>query len=106
MTGSYLQRAPRPIETCTGGVDDDNDGWIDCSDNTCVTSSLCNNGATPQIENCTDNADNDGDGYNNCADRDCHTHAVCTVSYDVHLTGYSVPTLETRTFGYIPPPGS
>jgi hypothetical protein len=33
--------SPTTVEICNNGIDDDNDGAVDCADRTCVTSPLC-----------------------------------------------------------------
>jgi len=55
------------IEDCSDGVDNDNDGLVDCADNDCSTS-MCQ-------EICNDGIDNDGDGYADCFDEDCPCYA-------------------------------
>jgi len=52
---------------CANGIDDDGDGLIDCFDNDCATSPLCQN----RENNCADGLDNDGDGLPDCLDDDC-----------------------------------
>lgn len=47
---------------CDDGIDDDQDGAIDCEDPDC-------DGAC--LETCEDGRDNDGDGLTDCADSDC-----------------------------------
>ncbi len=46
-------------EICNNGVDDDNDGFTDCTDNDC-TCEICDNGM-----------DDDGDGFTDEEDSDC-----------------------------------
>ncbi|WP_203257408.1 S8/S53 family peptidase [Hyunsoonleella ulvae] len=46
-------------EICNNGIDDDNDGFTDCTDNDCVCE-ICDNGI-----------DDDGDGFLDDEDDDC-----------------------------------
>jgi hypothetical protein len=54
-------------EVCTGGVDDDGDGMIDCADSDCAANAACTAGG----EVCDDHSDNDGDMMTDCSDSDC-----------------------------------
>ena len=58
------------IENCTGGVDEDHDGWIDCADADCVGDETC-------VEDCTNGIDDDVDGLTDCADDDCAGVRAC-----------------------------
>ena len=75
-------------ELCANGVDDDNDGMVDCADFdcngltcgplglTCVGGfCVCPGGGT---EICDDGVDNDCDGQTDCADANCPTVATET----------------------------
>ena len=53
-----------PVEDCGNGIDDDEDGLIDCDDPEC-------DGLCPEADNCSDRRDNDGDGFTDCLDSDC-----------------------------------
>ncbi|MGV7223149.1 MAG: hypothetical protein ACQ9MH_16660 [Nitrospinales bacterium] len=69
---------PPPAEICNDGVDNDQDGQIDCADSDCSNASNCN---TPVIEtNCSDGVDNDQDGQIDCADSDCDSASNCNSS--------------------------
>ena len=65
---------PGGTETdCANGVDDDNDGLLDCEDGDCLGDDAC-------VEvDCLDGEDNDFDGYFDCADADCWGNG-CAVS--------------------------
>ncbi|MFP4291618.1 MAG: gliding motility-associated C-terminal domain-containing protein, partial [Cyclobacteriaceae bacterium] len=66
------------FENCTNGVDDDNDGLIDCFDPNCASSPACQG-----VEiNCNDGIDNDGDGLPDCLDDDCYFSGVCPIETD------------------------
>lgn len=70
--------------SCDNGIDDNNNGTIDCRDPVCHTDNNASNvascnpggtegggtGGTPQ---CRDNVDNDSDGRTDAADPQCHT---------------------------------
>jgi hypothetical protein len=64
-------RCPQLVEDCGNGVDDDEDGLVDCDDPGCGTSPLCKELA------CADGIDNDGDGATDCADPDCAATFLC-----------------------------
>jgi hypothetical protein len=57
-------------EVCTGGIDEDLDGLIDCDDILdCVTDPACD--VPPPEDELCDGMDGDGDGLVDCADPDC-----------------------------------
>ena len=65
---------PPDTETnCTDGVDNDEDGDIDCDDGDCFEEPACTVAAygMPFEEECDDGIDNDSDGLTDCADADC-----------------------------------
>jgi hypothetical protein len=65
-------------EICNNGIDDDNDGAIDCADSECLGTNTCGigctcpggNGVATEIA-CADGIDNDRDGLTDCRDPDC-----------------------------------
>lgn len=58
-------------ENCTDGIDNDGDGYVDCRDSSCYSSSSC-------VEtSCTDGVDNDNNGYTDCEDSDCNGNPAC-----------------------------
>ncbi len=60
------------IETnCSGGIDEDGDGWIDCDDPDCYNSNQC----TTEI--CFNRIDDDGDGWIDCDDSECYNICHC-----------------------------
>jgi hypothetical protein len=62
------------IETsCTGGLDNDCDGDVDCDDTDCAGDPAC----TELV--CDNNIDDDGDGPIDCLDSDCQNKPVCTL---------------------------
>ena len=63
------------LEDCDDGIDNDNDGFIDCADSDCFGDPLCVNVETI----CDDNIDNDGDGPVDCLDSDCFGNPACVV---------------------------
>lgn len=58
-------------EICKNGVDDDADGLVDCDDDECLSDLGCPEGL------CADNVDNDNDGQKDCADSDCFGAVGC-----------------------------
>ncbi len=60
--------------TCGDGMDDDNDGAVDCADTDCSSDPVCVNG---NFEVCGDGMDNDGNGAADCDDAACASAALC-----------------------------
>jgi len=60
-------------ETCSDGLDNDGNGYVDCRDNACKTLSVCCvfSGDENTVEACSDGIDNDCDGYTDCGDYSC-----------------------------------
>ena len=61
------------VEDCRDGVDNDNDGLVDCADSDCAGEASAdangNAGFCEVVEqSCDDDFDNDGDGDADCAD--------------------------------------
>lgn len=63
-------------EICTGGLDEDCDGLIDCDDSDCNTDPACQV-CVPTTEVCNDGVDNDCDSAVDCADTDCTADPLC-----------------------------
>ncbi len=72
-----LGDAACPELDCSNGIDDDADGHIDCADPDCQTDPTC----IPE-SNCVDGIDNDGDGDVDCDDSDCASAPACNVPED------------------------
>ena len=88
------------VETCGDGIDNDNDGLIDCDDPDCNADDRCPPGNMPEI--CGDGIDNDGDGNADCLDSDC----VCKRYYlDADNDGYGTRDSNSSFVGVNPPPG-
>jgi hypothetical protein len=97
--------AEADFEKCTDQIDNDGDGFADCSDYSCRTATdiqtrqACqeNAGSTTAdaIGKCTDMLDNDNDGFTDCDDWDCsyHPDIVRTLTCpNIHpLTGEKTP---------------
>jgi hypothetical protein len=54
---------------CSDGLDNDADGFVDCSDFDCAP--FCGGGAENTASRCSDGIDNDLDGFVDCSDFDC-----------------------------------
>ncbi len=61
-----------PDEYCSGGVDEDLDGLIDCADPDCTGQTGC-----PTGEICGNGIDDDGDNAVDCDDAECGTLGAC-----------------------------
>lgn len=62
-------------EVCGNNLDDDKDGFIDCSDTDCMSEMSC---ISAEEVACDDFMDNDKDGLFDCEDPDaCQTFALC-----------------------------
>lgn len=72
-----------PLEdNCTDGIDNDDDGDIDCDDLNCADDTACNvipPYAGPFEDDCDDGIDNDDDGDIDCDDSECADDAACAV---------------------------
>ena len=77
----------RAQEVCGSGLDDDGDGFIDCSDPDCDHSPLCSQGWVPENTPvlCRNGQDDDGDGDTDCDD------AECAAAYDFCVDGGAPP---------------
>lgn len=60
------------VEICNDSIDNDGDGFIDCEDSNCSTSTSCE-------EICNDGIDNDGDGFIDCEDLECEAFIDCLI---------------------------
>ncbi len=61
-------------EVCDNGMDDDQDGDIDCADSDCAGDPACSTGN----EICDNGVDDDSDGDVDCADSDCANAPACS----------------------------
>ena len=66
-----------PELDCDNGIDDDADGHIDCADPDCYGTPTC----VPET-NCVDGIDNDSDGLVDCDDDDCDIALACQPESD------------------------
>jgi MYXO-CTERM domain-containing protein len=62
--------------TCDDGMDDDNDGAVDCADRDCAQHPACQDAPAP-TEICDNNMDDDNNGFADCADPSCATDNRC-----------------------------
>lgn len=63
-----------PVEICNNGLDDDDNGKIDCDDSACVDYPACKK---PKVEICDNGLDDDGNGKTDCADPVCVNFVGC-----------------------------
>jgi len=68
--GVGIDSGPPPESNCDDGVDDDEDGAIDCADSDCAADPAC-------TEDCANGVDDDDDEEIDCADRDCAEDDAC-----------------------------
>ncbi len=61
-------------EDCANGIDDDNDGFVDCDDFDCNGDPAC---PTATEFACANGIDDDSDGFVDCADSDCAGDPAC-----------------------------
>ena len=78
---------------CDDGKDNDGDLVFDCGDNDCKKDPACasDGEAENTPERCGDWIDNDADGYTDCDDDDCNGSSACYGSWDVEMSGGTVP---------------
>ena len=62
-------------ERCSDGIDNDNNGLMDCRESSCQRFDYCRSGGEKEI--CGNQADDDGDGKPDCADEDCSSAPNC-----------------------------
>ena len=68
------QQFENSINLCTDGLDNDDDGLVDCADEDCQLLEICNERS---FVACNDLFDNDGDGLIDCNDPDCFVFNIC-----------------------------
>lgn len=74
-----LQPAEETNASCSDGIDNDDDGHVDCDDFGCSRNpavTVCSAPPEDTIALCSDGIDNDGDGYVDCDDYDCSLSEV------------------------------
>ena len=68
---------------CSDGMDNDNDGYVDCEDYSCSRNpdvTVCGPRDPEDTDaTCSDGIDNDNDGYTDCMDYDCSRSDTVTV---------------------------
>mgnify|MGYP006410957023 FL=1 len=68
-------------EICTGGIDENCDGLVDCLDGACGFDPVCSVSKENECTTgdcCSDGQDNDNDGPIDCNDGDCDLDSACT----------------------------
>jgi hypothetical protein len=77
--------------TCRDGVDNDQNGKVDCADPGCGELVFCQASSSLGGENtaaaCRDHIDNDRDGHTDCDDQDCEAFVFCAEGH----SGMSAP---------------
>lgn len=99
--GTYQNGAfvpPAGVEVCNNGLDDNNDGLIDCADPQCVAAPSCQ---APGAEICDNGIDDDNNGLIDCADSICAKFPACVFSTSTTTPPVVVTTPQTV---YTPPP--
>ncbi len=71
--------AEASFEDCADGVDNDDDGLVDCDDPDCATDPGC--AAVEDV--CDDGLDNDEDGLIDCDDSDCRLDPACSEGVEI-----------------------
>jgi predicted CxxxxCH...CXXCH cytochrome family protein len=95
---SGILRLEAPPEECTDGIDNNDNGLIDCDDPDCDYDFAC---AGLQPEVCGDCVDNDGDGLVDCTDPDCGDDSACT--FDSCTACHGEPPTDVNTLVGLPP---
>ena len=67
-------------ECCSDGLDNDEDGLVDCEEASCAGIAGCGSGGAEVI--CDDGEDNDADGAADCDDEDCADTDACAGETD------------------------
>ncbi len=65
--------------SCSDGLDNDSDGWVDCADPDCASNPACQ--TSPEI--CNNGLDDDGDGLVDCNDPDCASDPACQTPAEI-----------------------
>ena len=106
---------PPSQEICNNGVDDNNNGLIDCADATCINDPVCK-APTPEI--CNNGIDDNNNGLTDCADAACIGDASCrSLRYEICNNGVdddgngAIDCADSACFGFsgcalntLPPP--
>lgn len=76
MMGPYCKSIGTPAESaCNDGIDNDQDGMVDCQDLDCWAKANCE---FKEEWNCSDGLDDKGDGAADCLDIECQGHDYST----------------------------
>ncbi len=87
------ESGPGKETQCADGQDNDGDLVFDCGDADCKADPACKSDGEPENtpERCGDWIDNDADGYVDCDDNDCNGSTACYGSWDIEMSGGTVP---------------
>ena len=82
------------VAACQDGIDNDQDGLVDCEDGDCqeILSEVCTK-AEDSDALCNDGIDNDGDGLIDCLDDECTAIWPCYVSETRSLYSLKIKVL-------------
>ncbi len=90
-----------PLEICDNGVDDNDDGLVDCADPDCAGVPHCQSEDT--LEFCSDGIDNDGDGLVDCFDPGCYGFCPLSIYELFPANGFD---LSLRSMVFSPKSGT
>jgi hypothetical protein len=85
-----VDTGPHTELDCSDGVDNDDDGLLDCEDGDCASDEICGELI------CDDGLDGDGDGLTDCEDDDCMAWCIPREARVTVLGGRG--TLQTRSW--------
>jgi hypothetical protein len=92
---------------CANGIDDDNDGKVDCLDPDCRKDAACSGDCEPTEDpefSCSDGVDNDCDGLTDNFDPDCPNAPKCANSFSAWFRD-TEPIGNPGELGYTPGDG-
>ena len=84
------------FEICYDGIDNNDNGYLDCDDEACFQDRFC------LVEICDDGLDNDRDLRFDCDDKDCVEDEACTgTSDDADSSGFLQRTIKGIRSGLV-----
>ncbi len=105
-TSSHCGLAPMTtpettLATCQDEIDNDSNGYIDCSDFSCSKSTnasivaYCNNLKENTVLKCSNGLDDDGNGFTDCYDFDCRISTVTEIVEHCHPSSHPLENENT-----------